>query len=660
MTETVRLRLVFEDRHMLSKTKKKEGLKRCWVLLKPQHNTISDLVAYLLYTFGLHRTCPNGIILFMDDFVLPPFESTCILKDKDVICVKRKGSLSTDYKHAMLTSPHEHQYVELPKLLTNEKFQEETRAYEIESPEDDNDQCEDATQEESESDDVVSKKRKAPKKLRDTRQKKIKLSSTEKLAVISDANGSLQDCVINRQLSLVKKDNDKSSILSSQQDKSSIHTLDTSRRSNKTSGSKPTETRLCQPQDDGKGNIDVSNPAGETKKLPSRSARRKKAKRRWLREQVTLEKKKLDESTVLEKDVQQSPVNVSDCITSNLDQSTVLEKDVQQSPVKVSDCITSNVNQESDGESEAEDDVVPIEIRPGHIRFTSLRKDQGVPQNQLPVETFHWNGITSKKKGQKWGTEKVSVHKRDDHRLSSQECPHVPNAEGKHAYNPIDFEELTPYTNLPKEGDVIAYRLIELSSVWTPEISSYRVGKVSQCYPETMRIRLVPVAEYPCNFEKRIDEEACSLPSDPSPYGEDGSLEIDYSSLVDVRMVKHADVDSANIAAAGEASVDETKATNGRIDEELVDDRTAVEGDKPHNKQDVHSPAQGKENGQVNVWDEINEALTAKKSQLSQKHGWNKETSGNRSWSHRVRCSALGPTMARLRSQNELSETNQQ
>lgn len=62
------------------------------------------------------------------------------------------------------------------------------------------------------------------------------------------------------------------------------------------------------------------------------------------------------------------------------------------------------------------------------------------------------------------------------------------------------------------------------------------------------------------------------------------------------------------------------------------------------------------ENGGVSVWDEINEALNAKKAKLSQENGWTKEeTTGTRSWSYRaMRGSALGPTMARLRSQNQL------
>ena len=52
----------------------------------------------------------------------------------------------------------------------------------------------------------------------------------------------------------------------------------------------------------------------------------------------------------------------------------MLEKDVQQSPVKSNNCIVSDVHQQSDEESEAEDDIIPVEIRPGHIRFQALRK----------------------------------------------------------------------------------------------------------------------------------------------------------------------------------------------------------------------------------------------------------------------------------------------
>lgn len=66
-------------------------------------------------------------------------------------------------------------------------------------------------------------------------------------------------------------------------------------------------------------------------------------------------------------------------------------------------------------------------------------------------ETFQWNGITSKKKGQKWGKERIPSHKHDDYEHFSQDCPTVQNAEKKHTFDTtVDFEKLTPYTDLPK------------------------------------------------------------------------------------------------------------------------------------------------------------------------------------------------------------------
>ncbi|KAJ1379974.1 hypothetical protein SESBI_46426 [Sesbania bispinosa] len=561
MAETVRLRLLFEDRRMLSKSKKKEGLKRC--------------------------------------------------------CVKRKGGISTDDKPATLPSANRgNRCIELPKLLAIEGIQEESGGHESASEEDNIDQFGGAVCVEPKSDggSAISKKRKASKKLKSPSKKKIKMSTTENAAVTPEVheeeNGSFQDHIHN-QSSLAKKNNDKSSNLSSQPNKS--NNLDFNNQKNDRSGQMSDETRFLQPQDE-----------GETKKMPSRSARRKKAKRKWLRE-LKLAKEKLH----------LSPMH---------------EKDEQQSPIKDNNCIVSDVNQQSNEESEADDDFVPVEIRPGHIRFQPLKKDQAVPQNQLPVETFQWNGITSKKKGQKWGKERISSRKQDDYEHSSQECPTVQDAEKKHTINAVDFEKLTPYSGLPKEGDVIAYRLIELSSSWTPELSSFRVGKISQYDAKSNRIWLEPVLEFPFDFEKKIDENASSVQSDPPLYREDGSLEIDYASLADIRKVKHGPSNLATVVASSDAWVNPTKATNSSTDEKLPGDQTAVGSCKP--EREGHIPA--KENGKVNVWDEINEALEAKKAKLSQEDGWSKaESSGTRSWSYRaLRCSALGPTMALLRSQN--------
>ncbi|XP_072060695.1 coilin isoform X1 [Arachis hypogaea] len=634
--EMVRVRVVFEEGHMLSKSKKKEGLKRCWLLLKPQYKTISDLSSHLQNVFKLHRTCPNGITLYMDGFVLPPFESTSILKDKDIICVKRKGSMLIDKPDTPISAPNDHQSIELAKLLAIEGPQDkEAGRHETDSEEDGSGQFGDTIYAEPEIDgNVISKKRKASKKLKSPSQKKMKLSSPNKLTVTEVHEEEKENGTpTHNKLSLSKKENDKSSNLSSQKKKSK--NLKSQKQSNDKSEPMHEEKRLPQPQGDG---------GSGTKKTPSRSARRKKAKRKWLREQLKSEKEKLHQSPAVEKDVQKLPAKNNNCSVSNAPQ--------------------------SDEESEAEDDIVPVEIRPGHIRFQSLKKgfdavfhlqryfhegaDQEAPQNQIPVETSQWNGITSKKKGQKWGKESTWPHKQDAYAHSSQDYHTVQNVEKKHASKAIDFDKLTPYTSLPKEGDVIAYRLIELSSSWTPELSSFRVGRITKYNAKSNRVSLEPVSEYPFEFKKKIDDDASSVQFDPSPYGEDGSLEIDYLSLAEVRMVSHGNNSNSSAIAGSNNDWDHlTKPSNGSINKKCSGDQTAVGSSEPVNR--GHTSA--KENGAVNVWDEINEALTAKKVKLSQANCWRKEeSSSSQSWSQRaLRCSALGPTMALLRSQNGLN-----
>lgn len=60
----------------------------------------------------------------------------------------------------------------------------------------------------------------------------------------------------------------------------------------------------------------------------------------------------------------------------------------------------------------------------------------------------------------------------------------------------------------------------------------------------------------------------------------------------------------------------------------------------------------------MNPWEELSEALSAKKAELSQaNNGWNKKgsSSGGGSWSYKaLRGSAMGPVMNYLRSQKEI------
>lgn len=60
-------------------------------------------------------------------------------------------------------------------------------------------------------------------------------------------------------------------------------------------------------------------------------------------------------------------------------------------------------------------------------------------------------------------------------------------------------------------------------------------------------------------------------------------------------------------------------------------------------------------NKELNTWDELNEALNAKKSELMEIDEEMKKYSGKNKWSYRaLRGSALGPTMAMLRSTNNI------
>ncbi|KAL5762213.1 hypothetical protein ACOSP7_018477 [Xanthoceras sorbifolium] len=636
--ERVRLRLVFENHHILSKSQRKEGLSKSWILFKPKRlKTISDLSAYLLHIFRLHHSCPHGLFLSMDGFVLPSFESTCVLKDKDIVWVRKKGGVSAELEDKVgngleIVKQSEHAGV---KLLANGEFNLETGGYESEHEEDEHGESLDAVDLEHTPDmDKVSKKRKASKKLQGSKRKKSKLAIAEESpVVIEDVENDGHVVKSGSSHRILRKNRikkNKSSDVQGEPVKLSIPEID------ETTKCMIKSKRFSELQENDNGSVDISSMPDETKKLPSRSARRKKAKRRWLREQAKIEKMELHQKQVLPNDNQQS-----------LDRDD--KKHEHQQPDQTSrdkDNEKLAKDQQPDSSSDADEDVVPVVIRPGHIRFEVSGKGdavQAVQRNHTPVEIFQWNGITSKKKGQKWGTEKAAFPKKNYENFSQDYSAMLNTEEEMSASNckDLDFDNLRPYTGLPKEGDVIAYRLIELSSSWTPEPTSFRVGKISWYNSESNRIRLVVVPEYPLDFEKKIDEDESPPQSDISHYREDGSLQIDFSLLIDVRIVMHGNSNNAKSVTAGvnEVSVEDQDATT------KLRNNNNSEGD--------HTPAH--ENGKVNAWEEINQVLSAKKAELSQVDDQStKENSGGSRWSYKaLRSSALGPTMAFLRSQNE-------
>ncbi|CAL5398605.1 unnamed protein product [Camellia sinensis] len=717
--EAVRFRVVFEDGHILSKSQRSEGLNRSWLLLKPPLDTISDLCSYLAHVFNLYDSCPNGIILSMDGFVLPPFESTCIIKDRDVIRVKMKGGMLYEIvevgdganiieegeiveKQPALTS--------VP-LLANEEFENETGGYQSEPEEDEDNQSEDTLHVENSSDrKVVSKKRKASKKLQSSKyvlqpifnpvlvmciitalvvdhiteqrkhenphlsghferiSKKKQKRSADSQDTENDFHIEQERCEFHPGKSIDKKKKVSlkrwkgrglwcplQSRIGAKQSlvnmlvKCKTKKTSTPRSAERNNGSVeplPSTKRSDQLQENGTICIDdVHQMPDEIGKVPSRSARRKKAKRQWLQELAKTEKKELVIPNMQLHQVQSPEKDVHKDFMEHQQQNQIpnIQPHQLQSPEK--DVHNDSMeHQQQNQNSEADNEIVPIVIRPGHIRFEPLGKDQAAQQNQVSVETFQWNGIISKKKGQKWGKEKFSS-RRNDYKDSNEERSEVMTIERVDPpNNPLDFDKLAPLARLPKkcpshpEGDVIAYRLLELSSTWTPELSSFRVGKTSRYDPESDRVLLTPVPEYPIIFDKP-DEDDCAQPPDDSLYGEDGSLEIEFSSLVDTRIVKHGNSDPA-------------KAVTDCVNDDPVSNEVGVSTVEPsNNNTQTLAPTPEKD---MNVWDEFSEALNAKKEQLIRENGCS-ESSGKSSWSFRaMRGSALGPTMAILRAKNAI------
>ncbi|CAL8994125.1 unnamed protein product [Prunus brigantina] len=654
MTESVRLRVTFKERHILSKSQKTEGLKRSWILLKPHHRTISDLAAHLLHAFDLNASCPDGLLISMDGFVLPPFESTSIFRDKDIISVKRKGGTLSEI--ALVDDGTDSLEIEeiverRPlntgiKLLANEEFEKETGGYESESEEDEPYQLEDPLTVEDAPETGSSrrsKKRKLSNKPQSSKRKRIKSATTEECSgfpedLQNDVHAEKHQSRVLPRKSRSKKDKS----FAGEDELDNLSTPQTDERTNKTSKSTSNGKRSCQLQEkEVKGVVSSDTPGGSTK-FPSRSARRKKAKRQWLREKLKGEKEELNKRQLLKPDNQQSSGKSNQrCPEEHQQPNTDNEEDEQSNTDndegdEQPKTDNNEVHVQPSTDNDKEDDIVPVVIRPGHIRFENLGKvdaDHPIQQNRTLVETFQWNGITSKKKGQKWGMEKTPHSRKSDYKDLNPELPETLGSEKEIPVDdPIDFNKLELCTTLPEEGDQIAYRLIELSACWTPEVSSYRVGKVSWYDPQSNKIMLVQVPGYPIVFEETDDEASDVLP-DASLYGEDGSLEVDYSSLIDVRIVKHGNPNTA-------------KAVTG--------DQNAASGPRLNNNKEIHAAPQ--ENGKVSAWDEISQALNAKKAELSQSDGWSRnEGSVRNSWSYRgLRGSALGPVVARLRTQSGL------
>ncbi|KAF6157507.1 hypothetical protein GIB67_004445 [Kingdonia uniflora] len=217
MESAIRLRLLFDNRY-LSISQKTEGLKRSWLLLKPEFETIFDLESYLVHAFDLGDACPNGLLFSMDGFVVPPFESTQIFKDKDIIRVKRRACTLEDVVRICdeVSSPEDSGIVEkrlVPsgaKLLALEEIENESGGYQSELEENSSDEHDvELSLESPPGRKTTSKKRKSSHKLQSAKRKKIKSSTNDGNDVVTELN---QGCHSNGVLSKKKSHKkDKSS-----------------------------------------------------------------------------------------------------------------------------------------------------------------------------------------------------------------------------------------------------------------------------------------------------------------------------------------------------------------------------------------------------------------------------------------------------------------
>lgn len=635
--ESVRVRLVFEDKYSLNKSQRSLGLYRSWLLVNPQQfPTFSDLSAHLLTIFDLAQSCPHGLLLCMDDFVLPPFESTSILNDKDIISVKRKGGTSNGILKTCNTADSSEDFENVEEQLLEAGVplnRKEAGGCEIESEEDT--ECSDNT-EPSENLSPVNallKERKASTELQSSKQKKARIVVPNGMGKDNQTKSGDGQGLISKKISCEKQkkaaDSKCKQIIEPTQ-----QCVEKSISPSKSTSDETSD----QLQENDKKTEDMSNVTNTTGKVPSKSARRKKAKRQWLRATANIGKRKIvcKSKLPLKRKQRQADANNKEVI----DQSKVLLH-LKQSEQEESE---NEIDEEKpDEKGVGEDEFVPVVIRPGHIRFEPLEEGEIVQQNQVSVETFQWNGITSKRKGQKWGTEKILSAEMHEHQNFDHDQPNISSTTEVviPVHDPIDFDKLHLLANLPKEGDVIAYRILELSSTWTPEVSSFRVGTVLWYKPNSKEVMLMPVPEYPVIPEK-LNEDASESQPNNSIYNEDGSLQIDFSSLMDVRIVKHGNSDSSK-AVADFSNDDSLKVITDKVGNSAPTNTDGVS----------NSPKAG--NGEVNLLDHFSEVLEAKKAQLYEENSWIKGSPVKSSWSYRaLRGSALGPVMALLRSNNDI------
>lgn len=112
---------------------------------------------------------------------------------------------------------------------------------------------------------------------------------------------------------------------------------------------------------------------------------------------------------------------------------------------------------------------------------------------------------------------------------------------------------LAPLARAVVVGDVVAYKLLEVGSDWTPKVSSPRQGRVTEVDAATTLMTLEPypdrnlhpllgphVVKERANVEGEDEDEGPRLLPPDTPYQEDGVLTTEAGAFVEMRLVQAA------------------------------------------------------------------------------------------------------------------------
>ncbi|KAJ3671735.1 hypothetical protein LUZ60_007814 [Juncus effusus] len=671
----VRLRLLFSDRGLLTKNQRADGLRRCWLLLRPEMRTVGELASVVYRRFNLRRTCPHGIFFTMDGFVVPSFESTCIFLDKDLVRVHKLSK-----KKKLISGRNEDQPTEILAVESREEIEEENAAQNetlyLEDKKKSKRKLKDLEKPE------CSKKKKR-QKLNKTPEKPLIIQENSENVVEEQSQDSESNKSIHEDQNEDLENNENTHEVQNEDSETTAHTssdneteksspveqgrkipLEVSRdeRSSPDAnvGLSPVETernnQMEVPSHEYNENRTQINARHARKKL-RRSRRRRKAQRELKRElkNLAIEKK---QSALLRNEIPSS----SNQEIAWKDSREIAEKEIIEKPSV----------------------VVPVVVRPGHIRFESddddagpSKKQQNVSTNEqfnLPTENFQWNGIT-KAKGQKWG--QGSKRKNDsfnesnwtssnwqnennnnENNMQAKEKYTTENGKGKAITKDLNLESLCALTRAPKEGDIIVYQVVELSPItFCPEVSSHRVGEVKMYDPILNKIILTPVPEYPIFPEKNEndldnenEDETLDL-ADLSIYKEDGSLEIEFSALLDLRLLKEKENNSESASASSLSRKSKNKSTIIINNNNSWENNASVNNAPNYNNNNWNESNSYQQNNN-NLETESNNIPTGTGENQTEQNGWEKwaPNTSTPSWSyHALRGSALGPTIALLR-----------